>query len=555
MRFAHALLALALAPLAAACGKAPAGKYNVVLISIDSLRADRIGPYGHQPEFATEVAVTPNLDRLAASGVTFEDAWTTSSWTLPAHVALMTALNDRAHQVEHDDFMVDPLRATLPEAFQRDGYATGGAFSGPYLDPRYGFGRGFDDYRSGMTTPAEFAAMVKQEDAKRRAQGRPPLQPRDVEQMRDRLSHWDLTSPRVNAFAREFLADHGDGRFFLFLHYFDAHYDYLPDRGDPELPARFDPGYRGDYHGENWYFDADRVMSWPSQEQPWAERRIGERDLQHALALYDAEIHWVDRHVGEVLDLIAAAGLEDETIVIVLSDHGDEFFDHGSIGHRSTLHAELLHVPLIVRVPGVGQSGQRVPALARITDVAPSLLDWCGLPPLPDAQGASLRALVETGRSDGRTALHRIYAGFNRDRVGPPNVREAWRDEEFAVVRSLIPTGASEEGMSFAPWKDPRTGRDFLVYDRVADPREFRPLATEDPRYAQAIERFRAAWRANEASVANMRHSPVTMRRSEEQSAAQQAALQALGYVTAAGADPGQRQPPLLPFPEPQLPR
>jgi arylsulfatase A-like enzyme len=555
MRFAHALLALALAPLAVSCGKAPTGKYNVVLISIDSLRADRIGPYGHKPEFATEVAVTPNLDRLAASGVTFEDAWTTSSWTLPAHVALMTALNDRAHQVEHDDFMVDPLRATLPEAFQNDGYATGGAFSGPFLDPRYGFGRGFDEYRSGMTTPAEFAAMVKQEDAKRRAQKRPPLQPRDVATMRDRLSHWDLTSPRVNAFAREFLADHGDGRFFLFLHYFDAHYDYLPDRGDPELPARFDPGYRGDYHGENWYFDAERVMSWPSQEQPWAERRIGERDLQHALALYDAEIHWVDRHVGEVLDLIAAAGLEDETIVIVLSDHGDEFFDHGSIGHRSTLHSELLHVPLIVRVPGTGQSGQRVPALARITDVAPSLLDWCGLPPLPDAQGASLRALIETGQSDGRTALHRIYAGFNRDRVGPPNVREAWRDEEFAVVRSLIPTGATEDGMSFAPWKDPRTGRDFLVYDRVADPREFRPLATEDPRYALAIERFRAAWRANEAAVTNMRHSPVTMRRSEEQSADQKAATAALGYVDAAGAGSGQRQPPLLPFPEPQLPR
>lgn len=553
MKSTTALLALVLTATACSGAKEPSGKFNVVLISIDSLRADRTGPFGHRPEFAPTMPVTPNLDRLAAEGVTFEDAWTTTSWTLPAHVALMTALTDRAHQVESDDFMIDPLRATLPEQFQRDGYATGGAFSGPYLDPRYGFDRGFDEYRSGMTTPEEFAEMVRREDAKRRGQGRPPMQPRDVEQMRDRLSHWDLTSPRVNAFARDFLARHDDQRFFLFLHYFDAHYDYLPERGDPTLPQRFDPGYRGDYHGENWYFDTERVLTWPSAEQPWAERRISERDLQHALARYDAEIHWVDRHVGEVLDLIAAAGLADETIVVVLSDHGDEFFDHGSIGHRSTLHAELLHVPLIVRVPGVGQSGQRVPALARIIDVAPSLLEWCGLPPLPDAQGASLQPLIANGASDGRTSLHRIFAGFNRDRTGPPNVRSAWRDEEFAVVRTLIPTEVGEAGIAFAPWQDPRSGRDYLVYDRVADPREFRPLAAEDPRYRIAIERYREAWRANEAHVARMEHSPVGMRRSAAQTAEQQAATAALGYVDAGGGA-GVRQPPLLPFPEPALP-
>lgn len=554
MRIAHALFVLAVILAAASCGKEPAGKYNVVLISIDSLRADRIGPYGHKPEFAPEVAVTPHLDQLAASGVTFEDAWTTSSWTLPAHVALMTGLTDRAHGVEHDDFMIDPLRTTLAERLQSDGYVTGGAYSGPFLDPNYGFGRGFDDYRSGMTSPAEFAEMVKREDQRRRAQGLPPMQPRDVDQMQDRLSHYDLTSPRVNAFAREFLEEHADQRFFLFLHYFDAHYDYLPDRGDPALPARFDPDYRGSFHGENWYFDGERVLTWPNQEQTWAERRIGERDLQHTLALYDAEIHWVDRHVGEVLERIAALGLEDETIVIVTADHGDEFFEHGSIGHRSTLHSELLHIPLIVRVPGVGQSGQRVTSLARITDLAPSVLDWCGLPPLAEAQGASLHGAIESGVGDGRSSLHRIYAGFNRDRVGPPpNVREAWRDEQYSVIRYLIPSGVSESGLQFAPWKDPRSGKDYLVYDRVADPREFRPLGAEDPRYAQAIEKFRDAWRICETETAAMKHSPVELRRSEKKSAAQKAATAALGYVDADVPD-GQRHPPLLPFPEPTLP-
>lgn len=547
--FAALLSALA---LAACGGREPSGRFNVVVISIDSLRADHTGPYGHAPEFAPELAVTPNLDRLAAGGATFEDAWTTSSWTLPAHVALMTGLNDRAHRVELDDFQIDPLRTTLAESFQRDGYATGGAFSGPYLDPKYGFDRGFDDYRSAMTTPAEFARMVEEENARRRAQGRPAVSPREVDQMRDRLSHWDLTSPRVNAFAREFLDRHRDGRFFLFLHYFDAHYDYLPDRGDPELPARFDPGYRGDFSGENWYFD-ERVMSWPSREAPWGERRIGERDLRHALALYDAEIHWVDRHVGEVLDRIAAAGLEDETIVIVLADHGDEFFEHGSIGHRSTLHAENVQIPLIVRVPGSGQSGQRVPHLARIIDVAPSLLDWCGLPPLAEAQGASLRPLMETGAGDGRSSLHRIFAGFNRDRTGPPNAREAWRDERYAVIRYATPDPqrSTPDELHFAPWKDPRSGKAYLVYDRVADPRETRPLAEDDPRHAEAVAGFRAAWLENERQTAALAHSPLSARRSAEMTADQAAAMTALGYVDSAASD-APRQPLVGPYPEPR---
>ena len=558
MKFAHVVAALAL--ILPACGKEPVGKYNVVLISIDSLRADRTGPYGHRPEFASGTSVTPNLDRLAADGITFEDAWTTSSWTLPAHVALMTGLDDRVHQVDSDVFMIDPLRSTLAERFQSDGYATGGAYSGPYLDPKYGLGRGFDEYRSGMTTPAEFEEMVKAEDRKRRASGQPPMAPGLVMQMRDRLSHFDMTSARVNSFAREFLGKHSDERFLLFLHYFDAHYDYLPERGDPSLPQRFDPEYRGTYHGENWFFDSERVMSWPSPQRPWGERLIGERDLSHALALYDAEIHWVDRHVGEVLDLIAAQELEDETIVIVTSDHGDEFFEHGSIAHRSTLHAELLHIPLIVRVPGAGQSGQRVPHLVRITDVAPSLLDWCGLPPLSEARGASVRPLVENGEGDGRTSLHRIYFEFNRDRIGPPNAREAWRDERFAVIRHLIPEQVDETqraaagGIRLLPWNDPRSGKPYLVFDRVADPREQRPLPAEDPRYAEAIRGYREAFLAAERAATAMKHSPLALRLCAALTEDQQRALSALGYAGSTPMDPA-KAPVLLPFPEPVLPR
>ncbi len=539
-----------------ACERKPTGKYNVVLITIDSLRADHTGPYGHKPEFAPDLSVTPNLDRLAQSGAVFEDAWSSSSWTLPSHMALMTGLTDRAHGVEYDAFALDPLRQMLAERFLADGYATGGCYSGLFLDPKYGFGRGFQEYHSGMLTPEEFAAIVQREHAKRPNSAAQVTQ-REIERVRDEVEHTDVTSPRVNAFARDFLERRKDQRFFLFLHYFDAHFDYRPDLGDPEMAARFDPGYAGKINGEGWYVDlAGQVMTWQRKaDEPPAHRVIGERDLHHALALYDAEIHWVDRHVGEVLDQIAALGLEEKTIVIVTSDHGDEFFDHGSIGHRSSLYAELCRVPLVIRVPGAGQKGQRVTGLARLYDLAPSLLDWCGLPPLAEAQGASLNSLL-LGKPDERTILQRIYARFNRDRPEKYNVREAFRNKEFSVVRHLEPLygQAGPTGLPFAARPDPRSGRDFLVFDRVADPVEARPLTVSDPRWRQAIDAYCEAWKKCETEVAAMDHSPMSKRWSAEKSAADVAALAALGYVDAGGSL-GARHPEFRPFPPPCLPR
>ena len=537
-----------------ACGQEPAGKFNVVLISIDSLRADRTGPYGHRPEFAPALDVTPNLDRLAQSGTVFEDAWSSSSWTLASHMALMTGLTDRGHEVEFDDFALDPLRATLAEQFRAAGYATGGYFSGSFLEPQYGFGRGFQDYRSCMLSADDIAAEVKAEDAKRRqAGGR--LTRRETEAISARLANGDVTSPRVNALARDFLNQKKDERFFLFLHYFDAHYDYLPQQQDPALAQLFDPDYGGAINGEDWFYDAaGQVMTWPSAQQPVGQRILGERDLRHVLALCDAEIHWVDKHVGEVLDQIAALGLEDETIVLVVSDHGDEFFEHGSIGHKSSLYAELCHIPLIVRVPGAGPKGQRVAELVRLYDLAPSLLDWCGLPPLAECQGASLRPFLE-GQSDERTILHRIYARFNRDRFGGSNVREGFRSERFTVIRHLeaLEQQINWQGMAFSAMLDPQFGRSFLVFDRRADPLEARPLAESDPRWREAVDAYCAAWNQCEAEVAVLPRSPLNDRRTGEKSDGERAALAAMGYVST-GVGTGDRHPELLPFPSPCLP-
>ncbi|MDP7062049.1 MAG: sulfatase [Planctomycetota bacterium] len=505
-------------------------KRNVVLISIDSLRRDHLGLYGHKPRYSGGIPVSPNLDELGANGVVFEDAWTTTSWTLPSHMALMTGLSDRQHGVETDKFQLDPLRATLAQRFQESGWSTAGYFSGPYLDPRYGFGRGFDDYRSGMLSQEAFVQRIATENDKRAAAGLEPMEPRLIQQLRDRMSHWDITSPRINQLGQEFLdqqqAD-GDKPFFLFLHYFDAHYDHIPDEAEEGLDKKFDPGYTGPFDGRNWYFD-ERVMQF---EKPY-QRLISGRDLEHVKALYDAEIHWVDRHIGEIITKLKAKGLYENTVIMVVSDHGDEFFDHGSIGHRSTLLAEQCRIPMVLSVPGITPKGKRIPQLSRIYDVAPTLLDYAGANGIDEAEGSSVREMVE-GYSSPRTAFQRLFSGGHRRGSGL-NVRDGWRSSRFSVLRQHRGDfdRETETELFTTPMQIRSLGSTYFVFDRKEDPKELRPLSPKDPRFQQAIDAFCKDFRAAEQASAKLPRSEHSVLTGMKFSAEEQAALDALGYTS-----------------------
>jgi len=536
-----ALSLLAIAGTQVACsGGDERPKPSVLLVSIDSLRRDFVGVYGREPLFAKGVGVTPHLDALAAEGVVFEDALTTTSWTLPAHTALMTGMSDRWHGVEIDDFRRDPLHTTLAARFQEAEYETAGFFSGPYLDPKYGFDGGFDGYRSAMATPEQKAAQVKEWAKRFTSEGKLELSPQLLDAMIERFSHLDVTSPRVDELAEEFLDQLDEGRpFFLFLHYFDAHYDYVPERADPELARRFDPDYTGEITGLDWLTDP-KVRD----PKPPRTRRLSDRDLAHVEAMYEAEIHWVDRHVGRIVEKLKTSGRWESTIVAVVSDHGDEFFERGSIGHRSTLFAEQLRVPLILRVPGAAAGGRRVEGVARIYDVAPTLLDYAGLPALPFAEGTSLRPLLE-GRGDDRGALGRLYYQEN----GAPNLLDAWRDDRFTVVRRFDPTeGSGPSGIRVRPREvDGRPA--YVVFDRREDPVELHPLAADDPRRAEAIAAFREDFIASEQGCQQVPHSELGARYGPRKSAEERAMLDGLGY-TSGGSD-AMRAPPLEPFPPP----
>lgn len=531
-------------------------KYNVVLISIDSLRPDRLGAYGHRPDYVQDLAVSPNIDAIALEGVTFDNAWSTTSWTLPAHMAMMTGLTDGSHNVIQDDFRLDPLRSIMAEKFRAAGYKTGGFYSGPYLDPKYGFGRGFDIYESGMIPMDDWVREVVRWKEAREARGE-KVSPAMVTGMRDRKSHIDITSPRINQKGLKFLEEHaGEDPFFLFLHYFDVHYDHLPENCEPGLDKKFDPEYAGLMDGVNWYFNPKVV------DQESGRQLISERDLGHVQALYDAEIFWVDRHIGRIVQSLKDLGVYDNTIICITSDHGDEFFEHDRIGHRGTLWTEVLKIALILRIPdGLTAPGKRLDTVARIYDIAPTLLDYAGVDSISEAEGSSLRPEISGESGPKRAALGRIMAPGNRPGGFPP-MQDCWRNENYTVIRHLRVNNQRTQAMRQLVLEPIRARHSifsnkslpFLVYDRREDPEESKPLARTDSRYLEAIQQYTEDFTQAQDSRLKLKRSGLSERLAPKFDAETEASLKAIGYasVTIDNGGPQQRFPTPAPLPIPK---
>jgi len=320
------------------------GAPNIILISIDSLRADHLHSYGYARN------TSPNLDAVAAQGAVFETVISPTSWTLPAHMTLMTSLDPEAHGVITNRLRLGRGIDTLPQRLQRSGYATAGFVSATYLDGLYGFSRGFDEYD-------DYTLLRVAGEKSRSAVTSQQVAQRAVDYLQKRSSAKDQRP------------------FFLFLHFFDVHYDYNP----PAPYARmFDAAYAGRVTG-----NVDSVrQGMPSQ------------DLNHVVALYDGEIAWVDANIGKILSSLHALGIDDNTIVAVTADHGEEFLEHGQAAHYKTLYDEVLRVPLVIRYPGHVAPGRRVQGQVRLMDVAPTLLSLAGFPVSHPRLGTEARSLA-----------------------------------------------------------------------------------------------------------------------------------------------------------------
>lgn len=429
----------------AACAPPGPAQPNVLLVSIDTLRADHLHCYGYERE------TSPALDRLSAEGVLFERALATSSWTLPSHISMLTGLPVSAHGVCDDrlwtltgpdgELLPVPLKGRfVSESLVASGYRTAGLYTWKYLEPQFGFGPGFETWeRLGHTfyshpeVGPRFEALQLAGDA----EGMRALAGEFPELFDDRRPSSAETVDR----AIEWLEERERSRpFFLFVHLFDVHDPYTP-------PAPYDTLFDPDYRGA---IDGRRVTS---PDSP-VRGDMPARDLAHLVALYDGEIAWVDSQVGRLIERLDALDLAEETLVIVTSDHGEEFFEHGHKTHRRQLYMESVHVPMILRWPGRLPAGERVAAPVGLADLSPTILAAAGLPPGPtfgrdlvplalDPESAPPRTVVsELQLFDGQPAPER-HLGLLRDdgyALMRARGRSDWEAETFDLARN--PSGA-----------------------------------------------------------------------------------------------------------------
>lgn len=401
---------------------------DAVLISIDTLRADHLGAYGYGRE------TSPNLDALARESILFERASSVSYHTAESHMAVFTSLYPSVHGVQNANSAekASPLPAAIPtfvEALKGAGFATVGFHAGGNISPTYGFGRGFDSYR---WTDSD-------------------------------------VSPAVDWVESE--AQKIDGRFFLFFHTYRTHDPYLPR---PPLDTMWEGEYQGTVLGNAAEFAKQLARPDDFSERRnlfWSNvRRDRVEDIRRVVALYDGEVRQVDEEVGR---LLAAIGrLDRKVVVYVMSDHGEEFLEHGRFLHDQ-IYEELLHVPWMVRLPE-GRHPMRVAQPVSLLDLAPTLLEMLGVEVPAGIQGRSLVAALAAGRAAPRAAIYaEKVVAFDRETGAPTSLKRALVRDRHKIV--LQPDGRQE------------------LYDLEADPTEQRNVAATEGVRTQAL--FQAAER------------------------------------------------------------
>jgi arylsulfatase A-like enzyme len=356
------------APASAPAAPSAGARPNVIVILMDALRADALGSYGNPRK------PSPNLDRWAAGGSRWQTTVSQNAWTVPCVASLMTGVDPQAHRVlryqgsqrvEMDTLSLS--HDTMAEQFKATGYTTGALLKSVVIDSSRGFSQGFDTYRI-------------------------------VEPKKDQA--WGESAKHLTDAALGFLdQEAGKGKpFFLYLHYMDTHSPY-------KAPEPWYSKYKGNYTGA---FDGAHA---PIEQAIKAGNIPTPADWAHLRGLYDGELAYFDSQIQRLFDSLAQRGIDKNTIVVLTADHGEAFWEHGVVFHGN-LYQENIHIPMIVRGPGVkpGVLGNYTQAI----DLAPTLADLAGVPKGKAWMGTSQAAPMRTG---GNAAPQVVYTEYIDQRM------------------------------------------------------------------------------------------------------------------------------------------
>jgi len=408
-----------------ACSEEPRQRPpSVILISIDTLRADALGCYGYERD------TSPVLDRFAEEGVRFEHAIVQSTATPSSHAAMLTGVNPvvlkRGAKFPENEQELDPLSAsygygliddltpTIQSKLREAGFRTA-AFTAheAWLGEKNGFHTGFDHFETGYPPAPENLARIEawlESDAARPA--------------------------------------------FLFIHFYDVHSDFtdLPYRVPPPYFGKYSSGYQGSFDGRG---EAGLEASTLLQQMFKQQQRFEEAEERYIRDLYDEGVAYMDGQMGNLFELLKQHGLYDDALVIVTSDHGEEFQEHGGLLHYQYFD-EVLRVPLLIRFPGGRYQGTVVSSQVRSVDIGQTALAYCGLDPLPMSRGVSLLPLVGTGAGS----------------VGPSFSFDGWK-VAYRTDRYKL----------YGRWKERS-----LLYDLEADPGELKDISQEQSELTRELQ-------------------------------------------------------------------
>ena len=389
---------------------------TLVLVSIDCLRADHVGAYGYS------LATTPEIDAVAQEGTVFENAFATASWTLPSHMSMLTGLVPSLHGATKWEKLSNSVEY-LPELLGRSGYHSAGVVSWVYLSQAYGFERGYDSYQV-LDEPEAFEIIDRAIQELHRGRGQPQ---------------------------------------FLFAHLWDAHWPYMPKAEDL---ARMGGRPR----------DISSLHELIREGTPTRD----ELQREEIIRLYDAEIAFADRELGRLFREMKALGLWENALVVITSDHGEAFLEHGHWQHSQTLYDELTRVPLIVKWPGQAEPS-RVSAPVSLVDLFLTFAEAAGTEmPAGGGSGALARRSLTAPPDEGRTVLSEVSW---RSPSGS-FMKVALRDRGRKYIATLSGPPGDDLGVAEVENEE--------LYDLEKDPLERENVLGD----VDAVNRFRAELRS-----------------------------------------------------------
>lgn len=462
---------------------------NVILVSIDTLRADHLGCYGYGK------ATSPFLDSLARSGIRFHDAIVQTNWTIPSHASMLTSLYPAVHGVQREMDKMSPALNTMAEMLKRAGYSTAAFTAGGFMSADFGFNQGFDLYDD-------------------HSRGR---------DKNKRVLHW--------------IKEHRKGPFFLFYHTYDVHAPYvhhpkprtfLAEAEMKEIAGRINAGNCNltDEELEKAILAWCTVKGFFKMVEPaaleklkpgmrkffkerWPRMPSFNENLRYLVEAYDDGIGYFDSILKGLWDLMCKMGVDKDTVLIVTSDHGESFLEHGDIGHPELLYDEIVRVPLIMVGPMLPRRGVTVRRQVMSIDILPTVLDLLNLKPDPHLQGESLMPLIRGVENGGPRPAYADALEIDAVRTG-----------EWKFIQKADGNAGGKPPIARVP----------ELFNLVKDPAEKTDLTDRGAATRETLEKQMREWRAENGRL----KSRLGLDKAAEKVALDKEAVQelrALGYL------------------------